>query len=52
MDCANSRFARNKYKPVSKPRYNLHCADFPKMRQLISDADWENILNPLYLQDA
>ena len=35
------------YKPVSKPRNNLHCADFPKMRQLISDIDWENILNLL-----
>ena len=42
----------SEYKPVSKPRYNLHCADFPKMRQLISDVDWENILNPLDLQVA
>ena len=38
--------------PVSKPRYNLHCADFPKMRRIISDVDWENILNPLDLHDA
>ena len=30
----------------------MRCADFPKMRQLISDVDWENILNPLDLQDA
>ena len=27
----------SKYHPVSKPRYNLHCADFSKMRRLISD---------------
>ena len=38
--------------PVSKPRFNLHCAGFPKMRQIISDVDWENILNPLDPHDA
>ena len=42
----------SEYNPVCKPRYNLHCADFSKMRQLISDVDWENDLNPLHLQDA
>ena len=40
------------YNPVSIPKFNLRSADFPKMRQLISDVDWESILNPLDLQDA
>ena len=42
----------SEYNPVSKSRYNLHCADFSKMRRLISDVDWESTLNHLDLQDA
>ena len=30
-----------------KYRYNLHQANFDKMRQLLQDVDWEDILRPL-----
>lgn len=31
--------------PVNKPLYTLHSANFAKMRQLISNVDWEDTPN-------
>ena len=35
-----------------KPRYNLHLADFDKMRELLGQIDWEGILCPLNIHGA
>ena len=34
---------------VNQSLMHVHSTDFPKMHHLISDVDWEGILNPLNL---
>ena len=40
------------YAQICRPKYKLNQADFNKMRQLLQDVNWDDILNPLDIHSA